>query len=291
MSRPTLKTLAARALRDHQLVARGDTVLCACSGGPDSMALLHALWLLRDELGIALVAGGVDHGLRREAKGELSLVGEQAKAWGIPFAQARLKVKLGGNLQQRARQARHRALQRLAREHAATAIALGHSADDRAETLMMRLLRGAGPRGLGVMGASADGLGGKCRLIRPLIAARRADVLAHLTRHGIRWADDPSNRDARFLRVRVRHELIPLLEELSPKVVEHLCALAEQSAGEQLTYPQALLAPYPKGLNRAQRDAIERAIVQRQGGTTVRLSGGRALKVAFFRGAPVVFLV
>ena len=106
----------------------------------------------------------------------------------------------------------------------AARVATGHHADDRAETLLMRVLRGTGARGLAAM-PPHDG-----DRVRPMIAARRRDVEAHVARHRIPFATDPSNRDPRFLRTRVRHELLPALERLSPRVVEHLCALADDIA-------------------------------------------------------------
>jgi tRNA(Ile)-lysidine synthase len=100
-------------------------------------------------------------------------------------------------------------------------IATGHHADDRAETLLMRLLRGTGARGLAVL----QPLEGD--RIRPLLRARRVDIDGHIARHRVPHAIDPSNRDPRFLRARVRMELLPELERLSPRIVEHLCALAD----------------------------------------------------------------
>jgi len=247
--------------------------------------LLHALALMRKRRGHRVVAVGIDHGLRREAGDELSLVEALAAAQEVPFTKISLRVKKGANLQARARKARHRALQSAAADHGASAVALGHTADDRAETLVMRLLRGSGPRGLAVMPVVSDGIEGDARLVRPLLAARRRDVIDHLGRHQLTSATDPSNRDARFLRVRVRREVMPLLEALSPGIVKHLCHLADQLADSRNAPPDAL-----EGLNRAQLQALQRAIGQQRGNSTVRLSGGRDLRVEFFAGTPVVFV-
>ena len=105
---PTLLRRALRALRDECAVARGDLLLCACSGGPDSMALLHALALLRRTIGHEVVAHGVDHGLRPDAGSELGLAGELAGRLGVPFETTRVDVAAGSNLQDRSRKARHR---------------------------------------------------------------------------------------------------------------------------------------------------------------------------------------
>ncbi len=286
---PSLLRLVERIARDEGLFARGDIVLCACSGGPDSTALLHALALLRKRVGHEVIAHGIDHGLRAEAAAELDLARRVAEAVGVPFAITQLRVAPGSNLQARARAARLEALGIAAIHVGAVAIATGHTADDRAETVLMRLLRGSGPRGLAVLPPTAplpvtlpEGLADRApALIRPLLRARRADVLAHLTRHRLQFAHDPSNADPRFTRVRVRRELVPLLEDLSPRVVDHLCSLADMMLLED--DPLASL-----GLGRAQRQAIERA--QRLGRKRIelRLHGGRCVDATFPGGQIVL---
>jgi len=149
-------------------------------------------------------------------------------------------------------------------------IATGHHAEDRAETVLIRLLRGTGPAGLAVLPARAG------NLIRPLVRARRADVMAHLERHHIAFADDPTNRDPRFLRTRVRREVLPLLTELSPRIVEHLCELADASAAQTTSGTEPiplLLEGHPLG--RAQRSALARALAQRNARVRVPLAGGK----------------
>ena len=278
---PTLLTLCRRLLRSKRLFERGQLVLCAVSGGPDSMALLHALALMRKRRGHRLAAVGIDHGLRDGAGAELDAAEQLASDHEVPFERIRLDMERGSNLQARARSARHAALQACAQRRDAACIALGHTADDRAETLIMRLLRGSGPHGLAVMPARTHGIEGTVELVRPLLLARRSDVLAHLQRHGVPFAHDPSNRDRRFLRVRVRHEVIPLLEELSPGVVDHLCTLADALVDQRdETDPLATL-------NRTQRQQIQRLLRRGYGRTTVRVSGNRDLEIGFFRQSPV----
>ncbi|MDP9034814.1 MAG: tRNA lysidine(34) synthetase TilS [Myxococcota bacterium] len=219
---PTLISLARAALRSDELAPRGSRLLTAVSGGPDSMALLHVLALLRAQCGFGLFAHGVDHGLRRESAAELDIAEEFARSLDVPFSRTRLAVPPGGNLQARARVARWDALRAAASRAGAGRIATGHHADDRAETMLIRVLRGTRARGLGVLPAH-DG-----DRIRPFLRARRADIDAHVFRHRVPFAIDPSNRDPRFLRSRVRHELLPALERLSPRVVDHLCRLADE---------------------------------------------------------------
>lgn len=229
---PTLLTRMRRAIVDHALFGRGDVVLAACSGGPDSMALVHGLARLRARVGFELAVGSVDHGLRPEAASELALVSALAARLDVPHHVVAVDIAPGGNLQSRARDARLGALARLAREIGARHVATGHTADDRAETLLMRLVRGTGVEGLGVLPPSAcmplfDAL--DIALVRPLHRCRRADILTHLQRHAVTHAEDPSNRDARFLRARVRFEVLPALEALNPRVVDALCALADSA--------------------------------------------------------------
>ncbi len=219
---PTLVTSTRATLTREIALARNDRVLLAISGGPDSMALLHVMASLRERLGYELVAHGVDHGLRTEASAELDLAESLARSLDVPFERTRVSVAAGGNLQARARSARQQALADAASRASCTLIATAHHADDRAETVLLRILRGAGPSGLAVL-PPRDGA-----LIRPFIRARKSDVMAHLDRHRIAFATDPSNASLRFLRVRVRVELMPLLASLSPTVVTHLCALADQ---------------------------------------------------------------
>jgi tRNA(Ile)-lysidine synthase len=224
---PTLITLVRAAIRDHDLVPRASTVLVAVSGGPDSMALLHVLAGLRERVGFGLFAHGVDHGLRAEAGAELDRAEEFARSLDVPFGRTRVSVEPGGNLQARARSARWGALKAAAAKNAADRIATGHHADDRAETVVMRVLRGGHVRGLAVLAPRSGDR------IRPMVHARRTDIDAHMARHGVPSSVDPSNADPRFLRVRVRKEILPLLERMSPRIVEHLCALADDAAKAQ----------------------------------------------------------
>ena len=288
---PSLLRHCERAVRDHGLFGPGDVVVCACSGGPDSTALLHALALLRKRIGHALVAHGVDHGLRPEAAAELDLAQRVAEEQGVPFARTCVQVSPGANLQARARTARLQALAAAAREAGARAVATGHTADDRAETLLLRLLRGAGPRGLAVLPPSApfpsleaspDAPAPTFALIRPLLTARRADVLAHIGRHSLPTATDPSNADPRFLRVRVRRELVPLMETMSPRIVDQLCALADMIEGGEGD------ATVLGELGRAQRAQVDRARRLGRRKVELRLRGGQDVEVAFPDGRIVL---
>ncbi|HQY62397.1 MAG: tRNA lysidine(34) synthetase TilS [Myxococcales bacterium] len=256
---PSLTTLARRALaevfEDTPGSDRAPVIVCAVSGGPDSIALLHVLSLLAKARGsrvapFQLTACGVDHGLRHAAAAELALAQGVAEGLGVPFTVREVSVATGANLQARARAARHEALlaEADARGGPNALVATAHHADDRAETFLLRLARGAGLRGLAVL-PPRDG-----RLVRPLIRARRADVLTHLSRHGLPSAEDPSNLDRRFARARVRHDVLPALLALDPRFVEHVCDVCDELAPLRTS----LAAPPEgrEGLGRRHREAL-----------------------------------
>jgi tRNA(Ile)-lysidine synthase len=231
----------------------GERVLAAVSGGADSVALLDILCALRAPLGLTLSVAHVHHGLRPEADVESEAVRALCDRLGVPCRVERVTVRRGppwDGLEAESRRARHAALERAARELGITRVATGHTADDQAETVLMRLLQGAGPRGLGGI-APVRG-----HLIRPLIETRRAAIEEHLRERGLAWSEDPSNRDPRFLRNRVRHDLLPYLAGLTgASVVEALCRSAgsaravvedlEARAGEDL---QRLAVREPAGI-------------------------------------------
>ena len=183
----------------------------AVSGGGDSVALLHLLNDYARSHGIALHAATVDHGLRPEAACEAAMVAAQCRALGVPHDTLRWTGwDHSGNLQNEARKARYRLLADWARGQGIGAVCIGHTADDLAETFVMRLGRRAGVDGLSAMPAVFDRHG--MRWHRPLLNARRADLRAHLTQRGVTWVDDPSNEDDSFARVRIRKALTVLTD-------------------------------------------------------------------------------
>ncbi len=189
----------------------GETVLAAVSGGADSVALLDVLRALAPGLGLALHAVHVDHGLRPESAADAAFVTDLCRAWGIPLHVERVEVARAGTggewngLEVAARRARYAAFRSAAAAAGAGCVATGHSADDQAETVVMRLLDGAGPRGLGGIAPIRGSY------IRPLLETRRHVIEAHLLARGIGWREDDSNADPRFLRNRIRHDVLPFL--------------------------------------------------------------------------------
>jgi tRNA(Ile)-lysidine synthase len=204
------------------VIVPGEHLLIACSGGPDSTALLDALARLAPPRGWQLSVAHVDHGLRDGSAAEAGLVSRLAADRGLAFRALSVRVTPGGSLQDRARTARHAALRAEAARVGAAVIALGHTADDQAETVLMRALSGASPRGLPAMAERERGL------IRPLLRVWREATVAYCAALGIEPLEDPSNSDPRFLRSRVRHQVIPALEAVFPGARRRLVVLADR---------------------------------------------------------------
>jgi len=202
----------------------GETVLVGVSGGADSVALLDVLRSLASEWSLALHAVHVHHGLRSEADADAEFVRDLGAQMGVPVHIERVSVRREPpweGLEAEARRARYAAFREVAARVNAQRVATAHTADDQAETILMRLLEGSGPRGLAGI-APARGL-----LIRPLLGVRRADVEAHLRARGLGWVEDASNRDTRFLRNRIRYVVLPFLAQaIEPGIVEHLARSA-----------------------------------------------------------------
>jgi tRNA(Ile)-lysidine synthase len=218
--RTLLKTIR-RTLVDNKVHDR--KILVALSGGPDSTALVHALSLLRAGLGLEIAAFGVNHGLRPEARAELDKARESCKVFGVPFSQTTVKIEGDSAIQEKARDLRYAALRAEKERLGYDLIATAHHADDRAETVLFRLLRGGKPPALSVLPELKNGL------LRPMVRATKADVLLHLSRWEIEFSTDPSNLTDKYARNKLRHDLIPHLLEYSPNLVKHLNDLADWS--------------------------------------------------------------
>jgi len=212
------------SVRNHRLIAGGDRVLAAVSGGPDSTALLHLLLRYRRDHPFELAVAHLDHGLRGEAgAADRRFVEEMAMGAGVPCFAARLEPESAAaapaaprrsgraDAEQRLRARRHAFLRQAAHDWRATRLALGHTRDDQAETFLLHLLRGTGSRGLGGMRPLDPG---DPIVIRPLLDMPRAALRRMLESAGHSWREDETNRAPRWLRNRVRRELLPLLEDL-----------------------------------------------------------------------------
>ena len=202
--------------------------MVAVSGGADSVALLHLLAELRGPLGFTIAVAHLNHSLRgADSDEDAAFVGRLARSLGVEAVLESADVRALASSEKRSledagHQARRRFLMRVAAQRGCDAIATGHHADDQAETVLIRLIRGAGVRGLaGIEPVSSD------RLIRPLIECKRLELRRYLDDRGIPFREDSSNLDVTFLRNRVRHELIPALErDFNPSMVRLLCRAA-----------------------------------------------------------------
>ena len=199
------------AVRSQFHTAPPSSLGVAVSGGGDSMALLRILSRCFSGTDISIQAVTVDHGLRPEARQEAETVAAFARDLGVGHSVLHWEGWSGqGNLQAAAREARYRLMGEWARSHKIALLALGHTADDQAETVLMRLARSAGVNGLSAMPVRRTLHG--VSLLRPLLSLTRQQLRAYLERNGIGWCDDPSNDDPRFERVQVR----AALEQLEP---------------------------------------------------------------------------
>jgi len=215
-----------RALTGGSDVPDADrSTLVACSAGADSSALALALASVNAPITIAHIL----HDMRPCADAELDreAAAALASALGRPFVAGEARAgSSGGNVEALLRQQRYDALAQLARAHGCRAVATGHHADDQAETILMRLMRGAGPRGLrGIL--PVRGLGNGIDVVRPMLGTRRREALELCERCGWLWREDPTNADPARLRAAVRGSIVPTLESISPHAVERIASAAE----------------------------------------------------------------
>ena len=213
---------AERAIHDHSMIPNGDRVLVAVSGGLDSIVLLDVLRRLSAELSFDIVVGHVDHGLRGAASDQdATFVQGLAEDHNLRTVQHRLTEsdldhQRSHGREGAARYARLASLETLAAEVGATRIALGHTMDDHAETILYHLARGTGPAGMrGIPPV-------RIPFIRPLIRTSRSDVHAYAVERELTWREDATNSDLTYARNRIRHRVLPELRRLNPRIVEAL---------------------------------------------------------------------
>lgn len=220
---PILNVIQEEIAR-RRLFDPGSKILVAVSGGPDSICLLHVLYLLKDKWALDIEVAHFDHNLRgEESKRDACFVGETAARFMLPFHLGSGDVKAyarqrGICIQDAARAMRYGFLMRIKKETGCTHIATGHTADDQAEEVLIRLLRGSGLAGLsGIPWQRQDGV------IRPLLGVSRDDILRHLAVFDLDFIEDSSNSSPKYLRNRIRRELIPFLaREFNPAIIKTL---------------------------------------------------------------------
>jgi tRNA(Ile)-lysidine synthase len=229
-----LEQLALKSIQGMRMLAPGDRMGVAVSGGGDSVALLRMLESLRDALGITLVVVHFDHGLRgAESEADAQFVAELARERGLELILECADVAAAAashkwNLEEAARRLRYAFFERIVSEGRATRVAVAHTADDQAETVLAHLLRGTGPAGLAGIYPIAG------TVVRPLLGHRRDDLRKYLRELGQTWREDATNLDLRRSRAKIREQLLPLLErDFSPFVVSRLARLARLSREEE----------------------------------------------------------
>jgi tRNA(Ile)-lysidine synthase len=220
-------------VREHGLLPEGSRVLAAVSGGADSVCLLDLLRLVQERLKLRLAAFHLNHGLRDTAARDESFVRALCRDWRVELVVARADVagyakrhKLG--IEEAGRELRYQHMERVARKLACDVVALGHTANDNLETMLLNLVRGAGPRGLaGIPVRRGPGVNHKdtktqrvrARFIRPLIDIGRGQIEQHLRSRGIEWVEDESNLDVNYRRNLLRRDVVPVLVRLSGAAV------------------------------------------------------------------------
>jgi len=207
-------------------------VVVACSGGPDSLALLA----LAAAVALEPVAVHVDHGSRPGSDADASTVARHAAHLGVRFRAEQVSEPVGPNYEARARTARYAALERARVAIDATAVLVGHTADDQAETVLLNVLRGSAAAGLGAMAVRRD------RIVRPLLEIRRSETEALCARLGLDPVRDPSNDDLAMRRNWIRHEVLPLLSEGAARDLVPVLARQAAILRDESEYLDALAA-------------------------------------------------
>lgn len=234
LSRPRVSQFAHCLFREWErlaLPATGDRVIVGVSGGADSTALLLALAELQHtgRLSLGIIVAHLDHGLRKQSKADAEWVARLAEQLNFESKRARANVRklasgTADNLEQAARQARYKFLQKSADQTGATLVLTAHTMDDQAETFLLRLMRGSGAEGLsGIEAIRPLSPGSKVRLIRPLLSwARRPDTEGYCKQRQVDFRSDQMNEDELFARVKVRKQLLPLMATFNKRIVETL---------------------------------------------------------------------
>jgi len=247
--------------------------MAALSAGPDSTALVAALAALRDAGRLAEVhALHVDHGLRPGVAEDAASAAAACERLRVSFETVRVRVR-PGNVQAQARQARYAALSAAADRAGATRIATGHTRTDQAETVLLRLLRGAGLRGIAAIPPRRG------RIVRPLIDRSRAEGISYLDRLGLGWREDPTNATPRYARNRLRLEAWPVLLRSAPRLEEALARAADLARDDERVLARRareIVGPgtrVPLAALRREPVAVRRRVVRR----LFRSAGGKGL--------------
>ena len=198
-------------IKKHELIKKGERIAVACSGGKDSMSLLHYLWTHKDELGIEVLAVNVDHGIRENSESDSRFVANYCEKNNIKIYSFKVNAKQFSEdkkltLEQGARECRYRVFKSLINKHLVDKIALAHHMQDQTETILLNIFRGTGIAGAGGMDFVRDGV-----YIRPFINTSKSEVRAYIERNDIPYVEDESNQDDDFNRNYIRNRIMPLI--------------------------------------------------------------------------------
>jgi len=236
----------------YRMISPRDAVLVAVSGGPDSVCMLHILLGLREELGFEVKVAHLDHQFRgEESRRDAEFVSELAERFGVPcFCHEenvpRFLMSNAMSAQDAARILRYQFLVKTSKLEYCQRIATGHNADDQAETVMMRVLRGAGPDGLAGIPPKREGI-----IIRPILACWRAQIDEYLEEHGLPFRTDESNQDSKYLRNEIRNDLLPQLTHYNPQISRSLVNLGSIMAAVSDHFDRQTDAAFPEVLKTA----------------------------------------
>jgi tRNA(Ile)-lysidine synthase len=283
----TLKTI-----RNYDMLKAGDTVLVTVSGGSDSIFLLLAMYHLKAKLKLKkLVVCNLDHGIRgRESKEDSLFVKKASESLGVAFIHKRinLSVKRSKDLstEEVAREERYKFFLDAAKTARANVVATGHTLDDQAETILMRLIKGASLKG--IVGIAPVRDEGPIKIIRPLFELEKIEIEKYLDERGVEYRIDSTNKEPIYFRNVVRSEILPFLEKYNPRLKRVLCSLAEHlredfefikeakgAARNKLSYSGGILEIKLKDLivqPRALQKEILRDALEKAGGEVKRLN-------------------
>lgn len=213
----------------YGMLRKGDKVLVAVSGGPDSVCLTHILNRLKDKIGIELYLAHMDHGIRgAESRRDAVFVKKLAESLGLKLACKKLnpkKIKSKLSLEERLREKRYDFFKKARLALRADCVATAHTLDDQAETVLMRIMKGASLKGaVGIHPVRADK---DIKFIRPLIEIEKKDITEYLKKRKVPFRIDRTNLENRFLRNKIRNSILPYLEKINPRVKRSLFNLAE----------------------------------------------------------------
>ncbi len=247
----SMKTLfkVKQYIESNRLIKSGDRVLLAVSGGPDSIALLYMMKDLSSILDFQIGVVHIDHKIRIDSHRDLKFVESECKKLDVPFFGREIYLFDGEksekkSLEQKAREYRYAAIMSIAKEMKYKLIATGHTKSDQAETLLMRIITGTNIRSLSGILMNRDG-----RIIRPLLSLGRDEIMEYIRAHNLRFVEDITNRDRRYLRNQVRLDLIPYIKKrFNPNIEDALYSLAQDAVSVRRLLDRSL-SKYLKRVN------------------------------------------